>query len=501
MDKVASCRHRPGMSAAFLPQLLLSVLAVLATAPTGRTQTDATDAAAPIASFHLPTGATRVLTRGDVALAMAFHNRRKDEGRAACEQLVKTTLVRAAAGAAGAWPSPAAVRSRWEELRQQMRAVGRDLEREPIFRNCGEPALLDYLAIDLAHEQLVRKQLELRDHEQVSPAMLELWLQEARQRTTVIDDPDQLPIGTAVRIGDQSVPMLELGMLLLRTSPDDEQDLCIRKVAVLDCLEALASAHDVSATDDEIQQELVRRRTMAQTDPRFRGLSFEQLLKAQGLTVEWLVQSRVFRAQVLQKKLVVLLHPRAALLAEIEHDRAAANAEYGPRRHLAILFARALDEPNALVPRDFAAAVAHLGEVRARLGQEPFATVARIESEDPRSKNQGGDCGWHVRRSKELPEPVLAAAWDLARDAVSEPIRTDDGCYLVTVLEIEPSLADDELIDRRRDQLVETMTRDLLAQAAITRPDGTPLDGTPVDGTPVDGTPIDGSAKPGPVGK
>ncbi|MEQ1632192.1 MAG: hypothetical protein ABL997_07445, partial [Planctomycetota bacterium] len=83
---------------------------------------DPADAAAPLASYRSESG-ERVVTRGDVALEMAFHLRRKDDGRAACAQLVKTALVRRAATSAGLWPDPAQLKARWDELRAQMKAA------------------------------------------------------------------------------------------------------------------------------------------------------------------------------------------------------------------------------------------------------------------------------------------------------------------------------------------------------------------------------------------
>lgn len=444
------------------------------------------DASVPVAHYQL-LGRQSAVTRGDVALEMAFYLRRQDDGRAACAQLVKTALVRAAAARQGVWPEPATVRARWDEVQQQLRAVGRDPAREPIFRNCSEQALLDYLAIDLAHELIVRKELALGGGEQVSPAMLDLWVKEARQRATVVDDPDRLPIGIAVRVDDREVPMLELGMLLLRSSDAADQERFVAKLAVLQTVEAMAAERKLTVTDDELQRELTLRRALAQTDPRFRGLSFEQLLKTQGLTVDWLLQSRVFRGQVLQKKLVAAMHPRAELADELARDRPAVLARYGPRRHLAVVFLRALAEPNALVPRDFATALRDLEAVRLRLQTEPFDKVARIESDDPVTKARGGDCGWLARVDPAQPEPVRAAAWTLAAGAVSPPVRTDDGYCLVKVLEIEPDLSDDAVIERMREHRIEQLTTEILKQARLCHADGTPFPGS--DAAPTTGAP------------
>lgn len=437
---------------------------------------DPNDASSPLATYRSATG-DRVVTRGDVALEMAFHLRRKDDGRAACAQLVKAELVRRSAKKAGVWPTQDAVQQRWNELKAQLRAAGRDIDKEPSFRNAGEKVLLDYLAIDLAHEQIVRRELSLGADEQVSPAMLELWVKEAREREKVVEDPDQLPLGTAAKIGDDGLPLLALGMLLLRSSDQEELDKFVRQVVALDGIEQAARENGVEATPEDLQRELELRRSMAGKDPRYGGLSFEQLLRAQGLTPEWLAQSRVFRAQTLQKKLIAKLHPRQQLVARLASDRATELQRFGPRRNLAIIFVRALDEPNALVPNDFAKATERLQSVRQRLETEPFATVARIESDDAGTKMRGGDCGWVARKGRDLPEPVLAAAWALPHNGISDVIRADDGCYLVKVAGIEPDLDDEAIVQRMRESLVEEFTKDMMKRAEIRRPDGKPLDG------------------------
>ena len=79
---------------------------------------------------------------------------------------------------------------------------------------------------------------------------------------------------------------------------------------------------------------------------------------------------------------------------------------------------------------------------------------------------------------------MLAAAWSLDLGAVSDPVRAADGCYLVKVLEIEPELSDDVLVDRMREQKIEALTAELLQKAAIVLADGTQLSGDPAPVSP-----------------
>lgn len=433
------------------------------------------DPAEVLARFTLA-GKEAVVTRDDVALELAFHQRRREDGRAGCEHLVDTWLVRTAAGKAGVQPSRDDVQAFWRQLQQQIRAQGQDPMQLPIVKNSGEDALLADLAITLAHERLVRKELELRADERVTPEMLGLWLQDERGRHTIVTDPDKLPVGVAARIDDHDIAIAELGSLLLRKSQAGDLDQMIQQVAWLRSLQDLAQRHQVTIDDAEVELELRARAEAARHDPRLAGIPYEQVLQAQGLTPEALKQSRVFRAQTLLKKLVAVLHPRTDLLRELAADRAAVLARAGARRRLAVVYARATDTPNELIPRTYADAMAFLGKARERLGKETFANVARIESEDPGSKARGGDLGWFQAASKTLPEAVLAAAFALPRDGVSEPIQAEDGCYLIKVTDIEPEPSEEQIVERLREQHVDAWMQRLLTDAALQRPDGKPFE-------------------------
>lgn len=452
------------MTSALLPLLLL--LPPQAPTPAGAS---AQDPKAPELLARYRFGEQiRAVAADEVALEMAFHQRRKDDGRAACEHLVDAALVRAEAEPKRLMPTEAEAREFWRRLLAQLQAAGRKPEEFAALRNTPEHVFLQDIAVQIAHERLVRQELAMRADEEVSPGMLKLWLQEARKRHAVVTDPDVLPVGAAALLDGRELPMLQLGRLLLRTAGDDERERFTRQVILLQLLDRLAQQHGVTVGQDDLRAELEARRLQAETDPRFGGLSYEQLLKSQGLTPELVLRSNVFRGQVLQKKLVAKLHPRDALLAEIAQDRQAVLDRAGPRRHLALIFARALQEPNQLVPRDFAAAREHLARVREQLVEgRDFELTAKIESDDPASKMRGGDVGWHFRRSRELPEPVLAAAFALESGGLSQPIEADAGCYLVKVLATEPAPTDDELIQRLREQLVDQLTQQVLTEARI----------------------------------
>ena len=409
----------------------------------------------------------RAVTRIDVALEMAFHLRRRERGRQGCDFLVDSLLVRREANKQGLMPNEAEVRAFASELEKQLRAAGHDPREFAALRNSGEQQWLADLAIQIAQKRLVRAELGLGDDEDVSSDMSKLWLSETRKRADIETDPDKLPAGTAVRVGEQQVPLVELGLLLLRTSEDFERDRYIRQVIYLECAEKLAAQHRVSVSPADLDQGIDRRRRAAQEDPRYRGVSFENLLEAQGLTVDSLRQLRVFRTQLLLEKLAAVLHPDERLREELASDRARVLADIGPKRRIGVIFVRAREKPNALIQRTFEMAQDHLLKVRERIATDGFAATASIESEHGASKRKGGDLGWHRRNDNKLPDVVAKAAFALPLTEVSMPIRGPDGCYLVTVLDREPTPGDDELITRLRKWHQQQLGERLLEHADI----------------------------------
>ncbi len=419
-----------------------------------------------LATFVLE-GRPTTVSRTDVALEMARHLRRRQRGTESVSHLVDTTLIRRVATERGLMPTAAEVQRYWADLQQQLRAAGKRPEEFAAVRNTSEAQWLDDVAVQMAHERIVRAELGLSAKEAASADLLSLWLQEQRKQTGIVVDPDTLPPGTAARVGATDVPVIDLGMLLLRTAEDAERQESIGRVVLLATLDAAARREGVELTAADLDAAIAERRDDAARDPRYRGVTFENLLQAEGLTVAALRELGTFRAQVLLDKLAARRFPDDALAAELAKDRQAVLDRVGPRRRIGLIFVRATAEPNGLIPRDFDAAVAHLATVRERLAKETFANVARIESEHAPSKMQGGDTGWHHRRSERLPEPMLAAAFALPASEVSMPLRTDEGCFLVKVLEAEGELDDAALLERLRESKARELRQQLLADANI----------------------------------
>lgn len=442
---------------------LFAVLALVAAVP------DRQDPGEALAHYRLG-DKPAIVTRVDVAVEMAFHLRRKDEGRQACAMLVDSFLTRRAAERAKMMPAEAEVSAFWDKLQEQFRAAGKRPEDFPAVRNSTPAELRQDFALQLAQERLVRKALGLAAGEAVGGAMLQLWIADERKRATIVEDPDLLPPGTAARVDGKDLPMVELGLLLFRTCEDREREQFVHQVVYLDALEHRAHERGIEATPDLVDAAIAARRAMAAKDPRYAKITFEQLLQTQGLSVGTLAASRVFRAKVLEEQLALATWPDAKLRDELAADREAVLRRAGPRRHLGVIFRRALEEPNALVPDDFAGALQRLEKVKARLAGAAFGDVARIETDDPGSKANGGDVGWHARASTQLPGPVLEAAFAAAVGDVVGPIAGPDGCYLAKVLGAEGELDETTVLQRLRELHQGELVQQILDDAHLEWP-------------------------------
>ncbi|MEC7726309.1 MAG: peptidylprolyl isomerase, partial [Planctomycetota bacterium] len=219
--------------------------------------------------------------------------------------------------------------------------------------------------------------------------------------------------------------------------------------------------------EEDLDQAVEARRAQAAKDPRFSQVKFEELLQAEGLSVAALRELRTFRSQILLDKLVLANYSDAALRRELQQSRDEVLALVGPRRRVGMIYVRALETPNAIVTRSFAAAKEHLLQVRERIAADGFAATASIESEHGASKRKGGDIGWHTAASKKLPAVIAKAAFALGDAEVSMPLQDENGCYLVTVLDKEPTPNDDQLVERLRVLRGQQFSERILADAAV----------------------------------
>ncbi len=80
-----------------------------------------------------------------------------------------------------------------------------------------------------------------------------------------------------------------------------------------------------------------------------------------------------------------------------------------------------------------------IDEVGKKLKQKgaDFAAVARAESDEKEGAQRGGEIGW-LTEAQMIPG-IRSVVTNLPKDAVSDPVRLDDGWHVVKVLETKPA--------------------------------------------------------------
>lgn len=118
---------------------------------------------------------------------------------------------------------------------------------------------------------------------------------------------------------------------------------------------------------------------------------------------------------------------------------------------------------------------AQADEIYAKLkAGEPFEKLARLFSEDPQSKRNGGELGW-VNPGTLVPQ-FEKSANVLPLNTISQPVRTEFGFHIIEVLdrrevdmsaEIASNKARQEIFERKSREIYDTWFRSLKQQAYI----------------------------------
>ena len=122
-------------------------------------------------------------------------------------------------------------------------------------------------------------------------------------------------------------------------------------------------------------------------------------------------------------------------------------------------------------PRDDAETLALAQEIRQRLVDgEDFATLAAEYSDDPGSAANGGDLGWFGKGR--MVAPFEEAAFALAVNEISEPVKTDFGYHIIEVLERDDAHEKDAAqIEQERAQAFDTWLQEQRNAADVQRPE------------------------------
>lgn len=367
------------------------------------------------------------------------------EGRAALEHLLTLELLEHMAGERRMTISAEDVERRWQELDRELLAAGESGGlRQQLRDNQVDPAhFRELLRVLIMQELFAREALGLPPDAKLSPDQQEIWMQQVMQERgldtpappwkdgivgrcgPVVVREDAYRVGLRQMLGFEKIRETCYQLLLMKGLRKRMPDLSSK------------------ALDAQVAIEMDRRRQEALVNPRYRGMSFEALLKAQGSSPERLARDPSVQVASLVTLWVDRRYSEQDLQQVYRDERERFDANFGEALRCRVLFLTAAQFTNPLNPRSFEEAEQMLSKLAKQLTtEEAFASAARLQSEDSNTRSGGGEVGW-VTRGAGLPAGLTSALFDdlerrgplPAGGRSLGPLRTNSGCALLWISE------------------------------------------------------------------
>ncbi len=356
-------------------------------------------------------------------------------GRDALRHLVRARVLERLANESKLEIGARELNERMAELENDVKRSGEagSLDEYLAAKRVSRAKFLEFLRLGMVQERLARRALGVPDNRQVNAEQQEMWLDQIVQQRGLQTPPPPWNDGVVARCGDLEVRLPQyLPHLIEQLTADDIAEDCHR--ALLAKL-ALARMPDLSneALERALDSELVRRRDAALSDPKTKGLSFEQMLASQGLTLISLRNDPAVRVAALAQLWVERNFGEAGLRRVYEQERALFDARFGEAYETRVIFLRAAKFTNDLNRRSFEDAEREL----ARLGQQirtrdDFERFAKLRSEDSASRERGGLLGLVTSGDENAPEALRDALFIGAggEERLVGPVRIPTGVLL-----------------------------------------------------------------------
>ena len=354
-----------------------------------------------------------------------------ETGRAALAHLVRSEMLVRLEEETGLAITQADVDARWNQVAESLRGTGQSIEAQLEQNGLSAPEFRRYLRLSIVHETLTRRALGLPDGEPVTGEQQEMWL----DQTLAERGCAELPIAWAepgsaahesvvvARCAGVEVTLAEyLPHLRRALAPEELRRACYQLLLdkrMVQLMPDLAS----KAVEAAVATEVERRRREAESDPKHQGISFEQLLEAQGVRPASLARDPVIRVTALSKLFIERSYDEEGLRGVYANERDFFDGTYGEAVEVGLIFLRAARFPNEIIKRSFADAEKELAELaqQARTFQE-FQRLAARTSDAPGARQDRGLLGYVTRLDERLDEALRAAVFEgLARRTSLDP--------------------------------------------------------------------------------
>lgn len=426
-----------------------------------------------------PLGANEAARAGETSLSMAeldevLIGRRAmgPKGRESLKHLLDVKLLARLAQESKLVISEAEIDARSKEIEADVVASGAAKNLQEYLESSGVAldVFRDHLRLAMIQETLARRALDTPPDEKLNGEKQKMWLQQVLEQRGAQLPPPPWPDGIAARCGDLEVKVKDfLEYLHLLLPPDDVREDCFQ-LLLLKRIRARMPDLAPAALNKAVDAELNRRRHDTEIDPHYRGLSYEQVMGAQGLQAAYLQQDPAVVIAALATLWVDRAQGDTGLKAVYAKERELFDGRYGEAIDARMVFLRASTLPNQLIPRDFPAAERELiGWKSSIKNVDDFGKVAREHSEEKNTREQDGRLGYITRGNESLPVELRDALF-LAKPAADGtalvgPIRLQGGVCLLWVGVRRPAPGWDEMSinvhrELRKRFLDEALSRD-----------------------------------------
>ena len=386
----------------------------------------------------------------DLDGVLLWRHGRGEQGRAALRQLIELRLVERMMAEQRLTISEKQLEKRWSELDAETRGQGivggldQYLREERIDRD----TFREYLELSIATEVLARRALGIRDRDPITSEQQQAWLEQEIQRRGYEEESFPWTGDTVARVGDVTLYLADYRNQLRQQLDHETLSQAAYEALLEQRLLQRFPALEPTAIDRAVDAELEIRRENAAKDPRYKGVAFEELLGAQGLSIEALRRDPAIRAKAIAQLTIDSRYGADDLRAIYTSERELFDGRFGEAVELYAIVLKAARYKNELATRSFEEAAAALERMKREIDSlADFKQVATLRSEEPQSRQVGGRLGVVARGEKNLPQHVVDEVFEVLERSGDEsvsgrvlgPVQIQGACMLLALGERRPA--------------------------------------------------------------
>lgn len=383
------------------------------------------------------------------------------EGHEALKHLLKTRLLDLLADESGLVVTEKEIDALWRETEDSLRDAGQgELPELLADQGMSPKEFREFLRLGVVQRTLARRALGIADDQPISGELQETWLENLIVERGLVEPPPPWKDGIVIRCGTLAITEEDyIQTLRYRIEPAPLRQ-GMEQILLEKRLRARMPDLSEKAIEKAVHEELVRRRTNVLADPRYKGIGYDELMKAKGILIDYWPQDASLRVAALTRIWVERRYSEEDLRRTYQDEREYFDGNFGESIDTWVLFLRAGVLKNEFITRTFDEAERELFEItRAVRSSDDFELVVLEHSDASKSRELRGHVGYVTRLGSTLPAILRDEIFrcvdegsykpDLGpkdRRRLTHAIRTSEGVALCWLGDRKPTPAWDEMV-------------------------------------------------------